>query len=163
AAEEDVLRLDVAMNEPMLVGEREAVGDRERELDGAADRQAAGAHDQLLQVLAVDVLEDDVLAPLVLAAVDDGDDVRVGGPPDRARLAPEALDVLGVVDVALVEDLDRDAAVELDVAGAEDARHAAAAAELLELVAVGDHVAGLRGPGYGAHGRPGSRHTATTG
>ena len=92
------------------------------------------------------MLEDDELAPAVVPAVDDGDDVRVRQPRHRARLAAEALQVLGVVGVVLVEDLDRDVPLELAVVGAEDARHAAGAAELLELVAVGDQVARLRGP-----------------
>ena len=52
-------------------------------------------------------------APLVLAAVDDGDDVRVRELRDRARLVAEALDVLVVPGEALVEDLDRDTPLEL--------------------------------------------------
>ena len=44
------------------------------------------------------------------------------------------------------EDLDGDLPLELAVVGAEDARHAAGSHELLELVAVGDQVARLRGP-----------------
>src|SRR5262249_16491469 len=78
-------------------------------------------------------------------------------------LPAEALDVLRILDVALVEDLDRDAAVELKVTRAKDGRHAAAAHELLELEAIGDQVAGLRGPRHGTSGRPPSRHRATTG
>jgi hypothetical protein len=42
------------------------------------------------------------------------------------RLAPEPLDELDVVRVALVEDLDRDLAAELLVLGEPDVRHAAA-------------------------------------
>ena len=90
--------------------------------------------DELLQVLALDVLEDDVLAPVGLAAVDDGDDVRVGEPRDGARLAAEPLDVLRIVREALVQDLDRDQPAELAVARPVDARHAARAAQLLQLV-----------------------------
>ena len=61
-AEEDVLRLDVAMDETALVRERQAVRDSDRKLERAPQRQRAGADDQLLEVLAVDELEDDVLA-----------------------------------------------------------------------------------------------------
>jgi hypothetical protein len=46
----------------------------------------------------------------------------------------------------LVEDLDRDPPLELAVVRPEDAGHAAGAYELLELVALGDQVARLRGP-----------------
>ena len=96
AAEEDVLRLDVAVDEPVVVREREPVGDRERELERPSDRQPARPEDELLEVLAVDVLEDDELPAVVVATVDDGDDVRVREPRDRARLAAEALEVLRV-------------------------------------------------------------------
>jgi len=148
------------MHEAVLVREREPVGDRDHELERAARRHPAGARDELFEVLALDVLEDDVLPPAVVAAVDDRDDVRVRQLRDRPRLAAEALDVLRVLEVALVEDLDRDEAVELPVVRAKDRRHPACAHELLELVAIGDQVARLRRPRHGATGRPASRHTA---
>jgi hypothetical protein len=46
----------------------------------------------------------------------------------------------------LAEDLDRDLPLELVVVRAKDARHAAGPHELLELIAVGDQIARLRGP-----------------
>src|SRR4029079_9245071 len=91
-----------------------------------------------------------------LAAVDDGDDVRVRELRRRARLAPEPFDVVLVPRVMLVQHLDRDPALEKPVARAVDARHATgtdellelaarrhatAAAELLELVPIRDHLA----------------------
>jgi hypothetical protein len=54
----------------------ERARDLDREPDRLAYRQRALTADELLQVLAVDVLEDDELAAVLLAAVDDGDDVR---------------------------------------------------------------------------------------
>ena len=60
-AEQDVLRLDVAVDEAVVVREGQPVRDVERELERAPQRQRPGADDQILQVLAVDVLEDDVL------------------------------------------------------------------------------------------------------
>src|SRR5205807_3398655 len=126
-AEENVLWLDVPMDEAVLVREGEPVSDDNRKLDRAPPGQRAGADDQLLEVLAVDELEDDVLAPVVLAAVDDGDDVRVRKLRDRARLVAKPRDVLLVLREALVEDFDRDAPLELRVVGAEHRRHAAAA------------------------------------
>jgi hypothetical protein len=145
AADEDVLRLHVAVDEPTFVCEREPIGDGKSELERSADRQAAGALDELLEVLSRDVLEDDVLPAFVVATVDDGDDVRVRQLCDRPRLAAEALEVFRVVGVVLVENLDRDEPLELPVVGTEDARHAARPHDLLELVAVGDQVARLRG------------------
>ena len=74
--------------------------------------------------------------PSCSPAVDHRDDVRVRERGDRARLAAEALDVVGVGEILLVEDLQRDLAVEQAVVRPEDARHAAGADELLELVPV---------------------------
>ena len=62
-----------------------------------------------------------------------------------ARLAAEALDVVVVARVVLVQDLDRDVALEQPVVRPVDARHAAGADELLELVPVRDHLADHHG------------------
>ena len=94
------------------------------------------ALDERLQVLAGDVLEDDVLPAVLLAAVDHGDDVRVRELRDRARLAAETLDVVGVGGELLVQHLQRDVTLEQPVVSPVDARHAACADELLELVAL---------------------------
>ena len=91
------------------------------------DRERAARHDQLLEAAALDHLHGDVVRALGLAAVVDGDDVRVREPGCRLRLAAEALDEEVVARVALVEDLDRDAAPELLVLGEVDVGHAAGA------------------------------------
>ncbi len=135
AVEQDVLRLDVTMDKPLLVGEGEPLRDLDRQLDGRRHRNGT-APDQLLQVLAVDVLEDDELTAVVLTAVDHRDDVRMRERCDGPRLVTETPDVLGVTGVLLVQDLQRDLAVEQPVVCPIDARHAAAADERLELVAV---------------------------
>src|SRR6266567_7568767 len=77
AVQEDVLRLDVAVHQAVLVGESKPARSLKRELERVAYREPPLPHDQLLQVLAVDVLEDDVLPTLVLPAVDHRNDVRV--------------------------------------------------------------------------------------
>ena len=59
---------------------------------------------------------------------------------DRARLAEEALDVLLVLAVVVVEDLQGDVAFEKRVERAVHARHTAAADDLLELVPVRDEL-----------------------
>ena len=90
--DEDVVRLDVAMDDPVPVREAErleqllGIGDRR------FDRERAARHDQLLEAAALDHLHGDVVRALGLAAVVDGDDVRVGEAGGRLRLAPEALD-----------------------------------------------------------------------
>ena len=69
------------------MGEREPARDLDRELERPVDRQRAVAVDELLQVVAGDVLEDDERAAVVLAAVDHGDDVVMREPGDELRLA----------------------------------------------------------------------------
>ena len=74
-------------------------------------------------------------APVVLAGVDHADDVRVVELRDRPRLAPEALELVGVRGDLAVHELDRDLALEHRVEGAIDGRHAAGADLGIEAIA----------------------------
>ena len=139
--QDHVLRLDVAVDEPVVVREREAAGDLDRELERAANRHRPALVETLLQRLAVDELEDDELPPVLLAAVDDRDDVRVRELCDGARLAAEALHILVVSRVVLMQDLQRDVPLEQGVVRLVDAGHAARADELLDLVPTTDQLA----------------------
>ena len=122
----------------MLVCEGEPPSDLDGDLERLLHVQASFSHDVLLEVLAFDVLEDDELPPVLLAPVDHGDDVRVLELGDRARLALEALDEVLVGGVPLVQDLQRDVALEQRVLRLVDARHPAVSDELLDLVAFGN-------------------------
>ena len=90
-ADENVLRLYVAVDDEVLVGGAERAGDLDGVGDGLGDLQPALAADAVLERLAVDELEDDVgggggvggvagvlVRSGLLAGVDDGDDVGVG-------------------------------------------------------------------------------------
>ena len=123
--DQDVLGLDVAVDDVAGVGGAEGAGDLDRVGDRLVDGQAAHAADAVLQRLALDVLEDDVRPAVLLAGVDDADDVRVGELGDRARLAAEALELVRVRGDLAVHELDRDAALEDGVEGAIDRRHPA--------------------------------------
>ena len=125
--DEDVVRLDVAMDDPVAVREAEGLEELLGVPDRGVHRERAVGHDQLLEAAALDHLHRDVVRPLGLAAVVDGDDVRVREAGGRLRLAAEALDEEVVAGVALVEDLDRDAAPELLVLGEVDVGHPAGA------------------------------------
>ncbi len=130
--DEDVLRLDVAVHDPVVVRAAERAGDLDRVRHRLGHRQAPVAADAVLQRLALDVLEDDVRRreavvslALLLARVDDADDVLVVELGDRARLAAEALELIGVAGDLAVHELDRDLALEHRVERPVDRRHAA--------------------------------------
>ena len=98
--------------------------------------------DELLERPALDVLHDDEVRAVGLAAVEDRDDVRMRQPGGVRRFAAEALDELLVVRVALVEDLDGDPAAELLVLGEVHVGHAAAAELARDAVAACEERAG---------------------
>ena len=135
-ADQHVLGLDVAVHDLALVRRAERARDLDRVGDRLRDLERPLAADQLLERLAVDVLEHDVgrarspaiLAVLggLLAGVDHRDDVRVVELRDRARLAAEALELVGVGGDLAVHQLDRDRPFEHRVERAVDGRHAAA-------------------------------------
>ena len=129
------MRLDVAVDDAVAVREAERGEDLARVVDRDRDRAEAARDDQLLERPPLEVLHRDVVGALGLAAVVDRDDVRVREPGCVLRLAPEALDELLVVRVAVVEDLDRDAAAELLVLGEVDVRHPARAELARDAVA----------------------------
>ena len=142
--DQDVLRLDVAVDHLARVGDREAAGDLDRVGDRLLRVERAVAADPLLQRFALDVLEDDVGVAAVLAGVDHRDHVGVGELGHRARLLAEALELVGLLGHLAVHHLDRDLAVERLVARQVDGRHAAAAQLRLQPVAAGEHGADHR-------------------
>ena len=145
AVQQHVLGLDVAVDEALLVGEREPAGDLDRELERALHRQGADTADELLQILAGDELEDDERQAVMVSTVDHGDDVLVREAGDELRLAPEPVDDVLLGQQPLVEDLQRDVALEHAVVRAVHARHAAGPDELTQLVPIRDDVAGHQG------------------
>ncbi len=138
--QQHVLRLDVPVDEAVLVGERERTGDVDCNLECFAHFETSFADDELLEVLAVDVLEDDVLAALFLTPVDHRHDARVLELRHGASFALEALDEVVVFVVLLVQDLQRHVALEERVVSPVDAGHAAVADDLLQLVSSCDRL-----------------------
>jgi hypothetical protein len=123
--DEHVLGLDVAVHDPALVGGLQGAGDLDRIRHGLRDGQGAVATDAVLERLALDELEDDVRRPRVLARVDHAHDVGVVELRHRPRLAPEALERVGVAGDVAMQHLDRHLALEHRVERPEDSRHAA--------------------------------------
>ena len=141
AVEQNVLRLDVAVDDTVRVCAGERARDRGPDLGNVPERKRALTGNALLERLALDVLEDDELAAVLLAAVKHGDDVRVSQLSRGPGLVREALERLLVSRLVFVEDLERDGALEHRVEGAKDGRHPAPADDALDLVPTGEKVA----------------------
>ena len=133
--DEDVARLDVAVDHAVAVGEGERGGHAGADGGDLARRQRLGVAQDGGEGPAVDELHHDEVGAVVLAPVEDGDDVgmrQVGG---GLGLAPEALDE-GAVDRQLGEEhLERDGPIELAIHGAVDLGHAAAGDQVGHLIA----------------------------
>ena len=136
--EQDVLRLDVAMNQSFAVGIVERFAGLPHQAQRLRHRERALASEPLAQGLAVDVRHD-VERPgrhLVGAAgIEEGEDVGVLESREDLDLAEEALgDFAG--DDLRAQDLDGDGTVVLAVAREIHQRHPAAAQLSLDRVAV---------------------------
>ena len=123
--DQDVLGLDVAVDELASVGGGEPAADLDRVGDGLVHGQAALLLDAALQRSALDVLEDDVRATVVLAGVDHADEVGMREPRRRPRLAAEALELVVLLGDLAMKELDRDRAIEDLVERQVDGRHPA--------------------------------------
>jgi hypothetical protein len=142
------------------MGGVERRGDLAADVDRAVGPQPPVALEDRRQVLALDVLHREVEQAVDLARVVDGDDVRMlqgGGDPGLAR---EPLAEAGGLGEVRRDDLDGGPPAQVQVLGAVDHAHAAAADPLLDPVAR-DHRAEARviarvrhhGSDYGRHRR----------
>ena len=118
-----VFRLQVAMDDSLLVRRGEAVGDLRRDVQRPAVRRRPAAQ-QRPQVRSLDVLHDDVRRAAVGADFVDGHDVRMVERRRGARLAREARQTLAVAGETLREDLDGHGAAERRIARNVDLSHA---------------------------------------
>ena len=133
--EEHVRRLQVPVDEPVLMGVSEPGRELACDVRGALVVQGPSRHEAILERSAGKVLEDHVGAPLA-SVVEETADVRVRERGDRVRFALEAHRV-----GTGTEQLDGDGAVELIVVCNPDLGHAAGAEPALEAIAAADHLA----------------------
>jgi hypothetical protein len=113
-ADEDVLRLDVAVDQAGLVRRIERLGDRCEDPDRPAGIQLP-RHDHVLQVRPSDQPHGDEHALVAVAGLVDGDDVRVVDVRLELPLAPKALAEQDVVAQVRREHLERHRPVERDL------------------------------------------------
>ena len=129
AGEQDIGRLDVAMDQPRLVRGTEGQDDLADEGGGPDRVEGSLLGERLLEAdPAGDVFHLDVVIPAVVAQVVDRHDVGVDQVGHDAGLGPEVLAHLGLVGhEPRVHHLDGAGAVEPEVLGAVDASHRTAA------------------------------------
>ena len=140
--DEDVGRLDVAVQDAARVRGVERVGNLHGQPQQQADLERASV-DLARQRAALEQLHRDERAALVLVHLVDGADVGMVQRRGRARLAQEALGRLRIVRAVLRQELQRHAAGQLDVLGQIHDAHAAGA-ERVEDAIVRDGLADHR-------------------
>src|SRR5690606_36773284 len=95
--DEDVGRLEVAVNDARLVGRSEPTGDRRDDLEGVGGGEGARAIEAMLEALTLDELHGEEELPLVLVDVMGARHVDVGDPPRDHDLTAKARDGAWVV------------------------------------------------------------------
>ena len=137
--EEDVLRLDVAVNDLLLVRGDEPREHLDEDVDDVLERQPGLGRDAVGQGLAEEPLHDDVGAPVVeRAEIDHAADVGVPDCAGGTGLLMEATDRVFLCGLARVEHLDGDRAAQGDVLRLEDRAHASLAQDAAHAVPASD-------------------------
>jgi hypothetical protein len=142
--EHDVVRLDVAMHDTMHMREGEGVRGLANDPRDLAGRKSTACEKSLRECLAVDEAHDEVDEPGTLVHRIDGNDVRMAQPRRRLGLAQEPRPDVGAVRELGWQQLDRDVALEPQVARAVDDPHPAAAELALDVVLLAEHRADAR-------------------
>jgi hypothetical protein len=133
SGEKDVLGLQVPVHDAALVRGRESAGDLQREVDRLA-RVERRPGEPRPQGLSLEELRDGVGDVALDAEIVDGEDVRMRQGGDRLGFPLEARARFRVAREMLWQDLDRDVAIQLRVAGAIDLSHPARAQRRQNLV-----------------------------
>ena len=137
--DEDVRRLDVAVDDPLGVGGVQGVGKLDSQLEQLLRLEGLSS-DAVLERLALQELHGDEGLALVLVDVVDRTDVGVVEGGAGLGLAPEPLQGDLVAEELLRQELQRDESVEAGVLGPVDDAHAPGA-QLFDDAVVGDGLA----------------------
>ena len=140
--EQDVLRLDVAVDDAFVVGELERLADLRDDRQRLLGRQPPGLLD-LAQVAAVHEFHHQVMQRARLPEIMHGDDVRMVQAGQGAGFAVEPLGKAGVACCGRRQDLQRHQPVQGRLPGLIDRAHAALADELKDFE-LGEQLGDLR-------------------
>ena len=138
---EDVRRLHVAVDDPLVVGRGEAGGGLDEDVEAFHQADRAVLVDELIEAVAADVLHREEAVAAVAAHVVDVGEVRVVDSRRRARLLEEAVDAHGDRRLARAQHLHRHRAIQALIVGAVHRAHGALPDLLLDPV-VREHGAG---------------------
>ena len=124
--DQDVGRLDVAMDDLVLVGVFQGAGDVEDDVDRIADLQFAGTVQKIVSARSINIFEHDIVQPgrRILADVVAADDIGMNKHRPVLAFELEAPENVGFGGLVRSQDLDRDLAVFLAVEREIDRPHA---------------------------------------
>ena len=134
----DVRRLDVAVDDPVRMREREAGADVGADLSDALGEERPFLSDDVAERLALDVLHHDVVRPVVGAGVVHAHDVGMVQCRRVLRFPAETLDEMGVPAILSQQRLDRDRTPQDAVFPQENLSHPARTELISQLIAVGE-------------------------
>ncbi len=138
---DDVRRLQIAMDDPLIVRELQRGAERRHDRLNVADAHPSPHRDFVPDRRTVEQLHDEKRMLLVVdVEVEDGDDVRVAEPGARAALPEEPLAAL-LAGVIAADDLDGDLVAEERPPRAIDRPHAAFREQAQNLVALVEDLA----------------------
>ncbi len=140
--DEDVGRLDVAMDDAALVCGLQRTSHIDDDAERDVERHPSVALEEVLQVLPVHELHDDEVGALIRTGVVDRRDVRVVQRGRGTRFLAEPRDEFGIGCEARAEHLYRHATIEQVVVCPVNERHAAFAEQLDQAVAAREHALG---------------------
>ena len=140
ALEQDVVGLHVAVDHALLVGGGERIGRFARDATRLVHGQPAASLDPERERLAVHQPHDEIDQVARFADDMDGNDVRMRQPRRRLRFAQEPGTDVGPECQVGRQHLDRDRALQLDVASLVDYSHAATADLALDSVRPGERL-----------------------
>ena len=141
--EENVCRLDIAMDNAFGVGRFEAVGDLDAEVEKFGDGDGL-AGDAALERLTFEELDGDERAAFEFADIVNGADVRMIERRGGAGFAAEPFDGLGILRDVVGEEFQGDVATEAGVFGFVDDTHSTAT-EFFQYAVVRDAATKNRG------------------